>query len=194
MARVSMRRLTVLLGLSAAWLLVLCAPLLAHARLVEMFPREGATLSQSPEQVRLRFSEPIEAEFDPLKVYDSKGNRVDRDDARVDPDDARVLVADLEADLPEGLYKVEWRITSVDGHVVGDTYRFAVSASASKPEDAARAGAEGAEGPEARPGAQKDSDGGGFGQVATYSALSLGILGLAALVLLGATWLRRRRS
>jgi methionine-rich copper-binding protein CopC len=42
--------------------------------------------------MRLRVNEPVDAEFDPLKVYDAEGNRVDEDDARIDPNDARVLV------------------------------------------------------------------------------------------------------
>jgi copper transport protein len=76
--------------------------------------------------VRLQFTEPIEASFDPVKVYDQQGNRVDEDDARVDPNDAKVLVAGLK-ELSEGSYTVEWRVTSIDGHIIDDTHQFAVS-------------------------------------------------------------------
>ena len=95
-----------------------CSPALAHATLRES-PASGASLRGTPEQVRLRFSEPVDAEFDPVRVFDAEGERVDEDDARVDPEDARVLPAGLE-DLPQGSYRVEWRVTSVDGHVVED--------------------------------------------------------------------------
>ena len=126
----SVRRLTALLGLSGVWLLLWCTPALAHARLLETDPTDGARLSQPPEQVRLRFNEPIEAEFSPLKVFDPQGDRVDRDNARIASDDARVLVADLE-ELPEGsrtgVYTVEWRVTSADGHPVNGTYGFNVT-------------------------------------------------------------------
>ena len=122
----SIRRLAALLGLSAIWLVLLVAPALAHARLLETDPSSGERLSQPPEQVRLRFNEPIEAEFTPVKVLDSQGNRVDLDDARVDPDDRRLLIADLE-ELPWGSYTVEWRVISADTHPVNGTYGFTVT-------------------------------------------------------------------
>lgn len=130
MASSAIRRLAALLGLSVLWLLLCGGPVLAHARLLQADPAGGERLSKPPEQVRLQFSEPIEAEFTPIKVFDPNGDRVDQDDARVDPEDARVLVSDLE-ELPEGsrtgVYKVEWRVTSADGHPVNDTYGFTVA-------------------------------------------------------------------
>ncbi|MDX6379247.1 MAG: hypothetical protein QOI57_271, partial [Rubrobacteraceae bacterium] len=70
-------RLVTLLGLSAVWLFLLCTPALAHARLLETYPTEEAILAEPPEQVQLRFNEPIEAELSPLEVSDQQGNRVD---------------------------------------------------------------------------------------------------------------------
>ncbi len=125
-------RLPGVLALAALWLTVCCAPAFAHARLVQETPASGASLAEPPEQVRLRFNEPVDAEFDPVKVYDAEGDRVDEDDARVDPDDARVLLAGLE-DLPEGSYRVEWRVTSIDGHVIEDAYAFNVTPARAKP-------------------------------------------------------------
>jgi methionine-rich copper-binding protein CopC len=99
------------------WLVLSCAPALAHARLEEAYPNDGSTLSGPPEQVQLLFNEPIEAEFDPLK-----------DNARVSPNNRKLLVVDLE-ELPEDSYTVDWRVTSADGHPVNGTRRFAVDAS-----------------------------------------------------------------
>jgi len=118
-----------LLVLSAAWLILSCGPALAHTRLMEAYPADGDTLAERPEQVQLRFNEPVEAEFDPIEVYDQDNDRVDEDDARASPDDRRLLFADL-GDLPEGSYTVEWRVTSADGHPVNGEYEFAVDASA----------------------------------------------------------------
>jgi methionine-rich copper-binding protein CopC len=50
-----------------------------------------------PERVELRFSEPVEAEFDPVVVRAADGARVDAHDARVDPEEARIVLADLES-------------------------------------------------------------------------------------------------
>ena len=125
--RAARRRVALLAGFAAAWLLLCCAPALAHATLVEASPARGSEVSEPPGRVELRFTEPVDAEFDPVVVRAADGARVDARDARVDPEDARVVLADLE-DLPEGSYTVEWRVTSIDGHVVEGRYGFAVAA------------------------------------------------------------------
>ena len=48
--------------------------LMAHARLLETYPAKGDTLAEAPEEVQLRFSESVAAEFDPIKVSDDAGN------------------------------------------------------------------------------------------------------------------------
>src|SRR5215208_7635650 len=123
------RRAALLAWLAAAWLPLACAPALAHANLVEASPAPGGEVSKPPEQVELRFNEPVDAEFDPVVVRAAGGARVDAHDAHVDPEDARVVLADLEK-LPEGSYTVKWRVTSIDGHVVEGRYDFAVVAAA----------------------------------------------------------------
>jgi methionine-rich copper-binding protein CopC len=186
----SIRRLIALLGLSAVWLLLLVTPALAHAELLETDPSSGERLSQPPEQVWLRFNEPIEAEFTPVKVLDSQGNRVDRDNARVDPDDRRVLIADLE-ELPEGSYTVEWRVISADTHPLNGTYGFTVTgAGTDESQGATQAGAEdvggSAEQPSdgAGPKAAAQNTSGGSGHIVHIVGLGLGILIFLALVLL----------
>jgi copper transport protein len=123
------RRAALLAWLACAWLLLACAPALAHANLVEASPAPGGEVSKPPEQIELRFNEPVDAEFDPVVVRAAGGARVDAHDAHVDPEDARVVLADLEK-LPEGSYTVKWRVTSIDGHVVEGRYHFAVAAAA----------------------------------------------------------------
>ena len=102
------------------------APAHAHAGFVGGDPGSEEILSKSPGQIRLTFSEPVEAEFDPVQVTGPDGERVDGEDARVSPEDARVIEASLE-DLQPGTYRVEYRVTSVDGHVISDGYEFQVS-------------------------------------------------------------------
>ena len=186
-----MRRLTTTLALSAALLGLWCAPALAHAQLLGSEPAAGDRLRESPDQVRLRFSEPVEAEFSPLEVYDSGGDRVDEDDARVDPDDAKVVLVGLGEELPEGSYTVDWRVTSIDGHVVDGTYEFAVvgDRGAGESPDAPRTAAEGTgEGPADRPGPDGGQDTGTGGAHGWHFA-ALGFVVLAALL---AVVLRRR--
>ena len=163
-------RLAALLGLSAVWLVLSCAPALAHARLEETYPADEGVLAGSPEQVQLLFDEPIEAEFDPLKVYDQGGDRVDEDNARVSPNNRKLLVTDLQ-ELPEGSYTVDWRVTSTDGHPISGTRRFAVDASST-----------GGVGEPIEPIerlAQQEATGGGF-----LHTSHIVVLGLSALVVL----------
>jgi methionine-rich copper-binding protein CopC len=178
-ARAGSRQLVALLWLSAVWLLLSCVPALAHARLVQEEPADGATLAESPDRVELRFSEPVDAEFSPLEVHNSEGERVDEDNARIDPADARVLIVDLE-ELSEGSYTVEWRVTSIDGHVVEGRYAFAVTKAGEDQQRSDTRGAEGAggqgeQGSAAQGGAQETS-----APILLYSALSLGLLAVVA--------------
>ena len=177
------RRLAALLGLSAVWLLLLGGPALAHARLVETYPADGDTLAEPPEQVQLLFSEPIEAEFDPIKVQDQGGNRVDEDDARIAPSNRRLLVADLLEELPEGSYIAEWRVTSADGHPVSGAYGFAVDASAA---DVGGAAGEPIEQIERSAGQEEVGSAGHY--------LHFIVLGFGALALLVLALLRRRKG
>ena len=89
-------RLVIALCLGAVWALLSCAPALAHATLIEASPPQGGKTTTTPERVELRFTEPVDAGFDPVVVRDTAGARVDEQDAFVDPKDARVVLADLK--------------------------------------------------------------------------------------------------
>jgi copper resistance protein C len=192
-------RVLITLTLAALWLAAWCAPALAHARLLQESPASGTSLEEPPQQVRLRFSEPVDAEFDPVRVFNAEGNRVDEDDARVDPDDARVLLAGLEH-LPRGSYRVEWRVASVDGHVVEDAYAFNVTPEASAAEGGSGPGEENAGVPKTQPAAGQEpersspEDAGGLDRSVVYSVVTLMIFTLLLLALVAARWLRRRHS
>jgi MYXO-CTERM domain-containing protein len=177
------RRLAALLGLSAVWLLLSCGPALAHARLVETYPADGDALAEPPEQAQLLFSEPIEAEFDPVKVQDQGGDRVDESDARIAPNNRRLLVVDLLEELPESSYTVEWRVTSADGHPVSGAYEFVVDASAAGAGEATREPIQ----PIERSAEQEEA--GSVGHYIHFVALGLVVLALLALALL-----RRRKG
>jgi copper transport protein len=200
-----MGRLAVAVWLSVAWVVLSCAPALAHATLIEASPPQGGKAPAPPERVELRFTEPVDAGFDPVVVRDAAGARVDEHDARVDPEDARVVLADLEK-LPEGAYTVEWRITSIDGHVVEGRYGFAVGDPVGHGEDAhgaagprvedretGQSGRESAQGrhgghpKEASPGQGEPTAGTEHGVALAATALLAGLAPFAALVWLPAS-------
>jgi len=58
-------------------------------------------------------------------VRDSAGRQVDKGDSHVNEEDAAVLKVSLQP-LGSGMYKVEWRVTSVDTHSSKGEYTFRV--------------------------------------------------------------------
>lgn len=171
------------------WLVLLSGgPAFAHAGIVKASPEYDETVSRPPEQVRITFNESVQAEFDPIKVYGPGGERVDRNDASTDPEDPATMVASLEGDLPAGSYRVEWRATSADGHPIDGKYSFIAKEGADGADSATADNARSDEGLGAA-GRSEPASGGGFGRVAAYGVLGIGVAAVAVVALL-----RRRNT
>jgi len=109
------------LGLALAGMLLLALASAsqgqAHALLLRTTPPSTQSLDQSPAQVQLLFSEPIDAVFSNVHVFDPQNQPVDQGDSHVDPNDDHLLVASLRPDLPNGVYRVVWRsLSTIDVH------------------------------------------------------------------------------
>jgi methionine-rich copper-binding protein CopC len=111
-----------LAGVTGAVLLV-ATPAWPHASLVRSSPARRATLTTAPDRVQLWFNEAIEPRFSSVSVWDAAGQQVDLRDARVDPEDAKRLTVGLMP-LRPGVYRVRFRVLSVDGHVVETDFTF----------------------------------------------------------------------
>jgi copper transport protein len=99
------------------------ASVAAHAVLLRTVPSSSQSLSQPPDKVELLFSEPIDPVFTGVRVQDSAGQAIDRGDSHVDPNDDHLLVASLQAGLPNGIYTVSWRsLSTIDVHPDGGEY------------------------------------------------------------------------
>ena len=108
-------------------LLVLVArpvPAQAHASLVETTPFDGQSLTASPDEVVLTFSEDVQAPTGSLRVFDNDGNRVDSGLQRDVTTDA-VAVA-ITAELQRGAYIATYRVVSEDGHVIRGAFVFTI--------------------------------------------------------------------
>jgi methionine-rich copper-binding protein CopC len=97
----------------------------AHAHLDRATPAAGATLAAAPTEVTLHFTQQLEPKFSTIVVRDSAGRQVDKGDSHVNEEDAAVLKVSLQP-LGSGMYKVEWRVTSVDTHSSKGEYTFRV--------------------------------------------------------------------
>jgi methionine-rich copper-binding protein CopC len=120
-----MRRVTV-----AALLAVAVAPWTigaahAHAFLRHASPAVGSTLSVSPPEMTLDYTEAIEPRFSGVDVLDAQGQHVDAGDLHLAPDNPKRLVIGLKK-LGPGTYTVKWHVVSVDTHHTEGTFTFSV--------------------------------------------------------------------
>ena len=97
----------------------------AHAYLVKSVPAGRATLFSSPGKIQLWFNERLEPKYSTASVFDPDGKRVDAENAQVSADDPKQLSVALKP-IPAGRYTVKFRVLSVDGHVVEQSFPFTI--------------------------------------------------------------------
>jgi len=115
-----MKRLALLFAMLAA---LAAGEAFPHAFLDRALPAVGSAVHGTPGQVKLWFSQELEPAFSTVKVLDRNGNQVDRMDKRVDGGDATLLTVSLPP-LAPGIYRVVWRVLSVDTHVTEGDFTF----------------------------------------------------------------------
>ncbi len=113
----------IFLALAAAFLL--CVPRAgAHAFLDHATPAVGAKIRAAPAEVKLWFTEKLEAAFSSAQVFDAAGTRID---LGAKPGvDAAVLTVALPK-LKPGAYKVCWKAVSVDTHRTKGEFTFTLA-------------------------------------------------------------------
>jgi len=97
----------------------------SHAVLVRSVPAQRSVLEAPPTRVELWFNERLEPAYSRMSVLDEANAQIDLRDAAVAADDARRLSVSLPP-LAPGRYRVEFRVLSVDGHVVESRLTFTV--------------------------------------------------------------------
>jgi copper transport protein len=119
----------ILLGALAALLLLaalLPAGALAHAQLERTSPGRDALVATQPKLVTFTFGEPVTGTAGAVRVYDTKGDRVDDGDARHPGDDAKTFGVGLRPNLRDGTYTATYRVVSADSHVVTGGFSFSI--------------------------------------------------------------------
>jgi len=117
------KRILAGIALVGVVLVAWAGPASAHAQLESTSPAAGAVLAEAPGEVRLSFTEPVEASLGAVRVYDSNADRVDDGGARKDGGDT---VVQPLGELADGSYVVTWRVVSADGHPVHGAFTFQV--------------------------------------------------------------------
>jgi copper transport protein len=95
------------------------APTWAHASLLGSTPRSGGHVADSPSQVVLRFSEPVQVlNRSDVSVVDHNGQKVDTGAPHSAPGDPRQVIVPLHRPLVPDSYTVRYRLVSADSHSV----------------------------------------------------------------------------
>lgn len=98
----------------------------AHAYIINSNPSENEQLETSPYEITIEFNEKIQSGFASLSVFDSSGERVDKKNVAIDEKTQKVLKTDLEPNLTDDIYTIEWRVVSADGHSVSGIIPFII--------------------------------------------------------------------
>jgi methionine-rich copper-binding protein CopC len=98
---------------------------MAHAALVKSDPPRRASLSLPPKQIQLWFNERIEGSYASVTVLDSNKNSITENSPEVVLDDPKSIVLSIPQIEP-GSYTVQYRVMSVDGHVIESSFGFSV--------------------------------------------------------------------
>lgn len=98
----------------------------AHAYIIKSSPSENETLKKAPQKVTIQFDETIQSNFNSIEVFDSNGKRVDRKNGHIDPNQPSIIECSLNKNLPNGTYRIQWRVVSSDGHPVQGVIPFSI--------------------------------------------------------------------
>jgi methionine-rich copper-binding protein CopC len=119
------RRLIRKLALAMA-LTALAGPAGAHAFLDHASPKVGSTLSAAPSSLQLWFTQGLVAAFCRVSIEGPAGFG-GAGSALPAPGDGRSLVVALKGPTPPGVYRVRWRVLSVDTHTTEGDFTFKVA-------------------------------------------------------------------
>jgi copper transport protein len=126
-------RLLRIAALALAALLASAAAAGAHALLESTVPERGAVVERAPDQVVLRFSEPVEIAFGAVRVFDAKGNQVQDGEPFHPSGHGSEVGVRVPGDLADGGYTATYRVISADSHPVSGGFVFSVGSEAAAP-------------------------------------------------------------
>ena len=158
----------------------LASPAYAHTELDNAIPAAGSTLGTTPGTIQLTFTEPVDADLATVIVRGPDGALLSDGPVR---QSATGLMQPVVPSRTSGMLEVSYRVISLDGHPVSDTFRFEVTRgdpNAQPPESSqSQSGVAGGSG---------DDSGGG-----SLTAPLIGAAAVLLLIVVGALVARRRR-
>ncbi len=96
-------------------------------------PGAGAVIDEPPPELRLVFSEPLEAQATSLDIVDESGTALLERGGGIDPSDPFALIV-TDPDLADGVYTIRWRtLSAADGHTAEGFFSFVIGDGAALP-------------------------------------------------------------
>ena len=99
----------------------------AHAFLDHAVPGVGSTVSASPRELQLDFTQGIVAALSGVRVAAVDGGAVLAGKLTGDAGDPEMLHVRLGRPLEPGTYVVTWHVVSVDTHPTSGSYKFTIA-------------------------------------------------------------------
>ena len=108
------------------FLMFLLIPAIAysHVGIVDCSPSQDSVVTTSPEKITVNFGGSIEPAFSKIEVFDPNGEKVSTECRFLEEDS--IIESDLLENLSPGVYKVKWKIMSLDGHAIKGEYNFTI--------------------------------------------------------------------
>ena len=97
----------------------------AHARLILGSPKAGETVA-APKELKLQYSESIVPEASSVTVAGPSGAAVATGKLALDAKDKRVVHVPFTTSPAPGVYKVNWKMKTPDGHSTDGDFSFTV--------------------------------------------------------------------
>lgn len=99
----------------------------AHALLSRSQPASGASLSASPSEILLTFTEPPDPSLSSVTILDANGRTVREGSLESVPGSPTELRLPVTTSFAKGVYTVSWRtVSKTDGHVTAGSFSFGV--------------------------------------------------------------------
>jgi copper transport protein len=99
----------------------------AHAIITKSDPIPGESLSAEPSKIDVYFSDPVDIRYSEIKVLDSDGQQIEKNDQRYITNDQTALSVSLASDLKNGIYTVSTKVLDqTDGHVTENAFVFGI--------------------------------------------------------------------
>ncbi|MDH2907776.1 MAG: copper resistance protein CopC [Candidatus Nitrosotalea sp.] len=99
----------------------------AHAFVTKSDPAPSQSLSSPPTKVDVYFSDPVDIRYSEVKVLDSNGKQIQKNDQHYINGDQSTISVSLPSNLKNGIYTISTKVLDqTDGHVTEDAFVFGI--------------------------------------------------------------------